>query len=99
MAMSAGSDESSEADEAAEGSGWEEAAEGDIWGSSSVSFGAMTEASNRTRLDESLEAAVELRLDDRSKNTGRKVSVSCKTWSWLSLVLSSWEFIVSNRIS
>lgn len=96
MARSAASDESRAAAAAAVGSGWDDGCDGDISRSPEASLGAITEASNLTRLEESLEEAVELRLDDRSKNTGRKVSVSCKTWSWLSFELFSWEFIGRN---
>lgn len=76
---------------AAEGEGAEEVAVGSM--DSGASFGAMTEASRRARFDESFDDDSEFLFEDRSKKTGRKVSVSWNTWSWLSLELFSWEFM------
>lgn len=70
--------------------------DGETSRSGGASSGAMTEASSRALFDGSTAAAEELRLEDRSKNTGRNVSVSRNTWSWFSFVLFSWEFMEAN---
>lgn len=94
MLRIAASEASRDDETGSEGEAWEEAVAEERSGSAEVSVGAITEASNLTRLDESFDDAVELRFEDRSKNTGRKVSVSCKIWSWFSFELFSWEFMV-----